>query len=656
MSRHSPLSLSPTPHTSPPREGWNQRQNRRLHKRQRRRHRAKKQQRILIVCACVLVGVVLVVVHMELSLLTQAANSAKDRAGNAGSSYGGTKQQRHEQQRKLNQQDEKRETHASYIRSHGRTPTSKSRHSDKLEGNPKVDTSREEDNEFASPLHADILTRNRNSTKDLEKKNQRSQRQQQSKPKAPQPSTKILYTEEAENQEESGYQAKLAQIQQEQQQVQQQKNHEEQSQRQQQQNNLTAAKERPEAPRGPVVPPPPPVVVHVHSVVKTEDHPELSKVVAKALNEAHSHSLPKTANFCGGKPSPVGDSGSRVAPAVIILGMEDTSTDLLWHVLSEITPAGSVSDPVGHQPLAPVKYEWLNQMDPDVEDDFWKRISTNNNHWISDTICTQQVEHEQKLLGFPWLTLGDMVTKNARATESLLALSKYPKRTVKVIRYRRNLLDMVARQAQQMLEDRQGAGGKDRQPVTTVMLDYKNLLKQLTQWNKQQSAVDKFLVDKEIPHIVVDHESLFPFNDWKDLANVTTMVGEFPVPLNVKIDFSRVPPDQRPPVQSPIEQEWAKLLQFLHITKPTALHDIFQAAHDYQQRDSVFWTQQHSITNYAAVQSKLTGTHFQAMLRNLEYKHDFYGCACNDKEANKRRLWQGWKDHKMIPQLHNPSK
>ena len=124
---------------------------------------------------------------------------------------------------------------------------------------------------------------------------------------------------------------------------------------------------------------------------------------------------------------------------------------------------------------------------------------------------------------------------------------------------------------------------------------------------------------------------------------------EFPVPLNVKIDYSRVPPDQRPPEQSPLEQEWAKLLHFLHITEPTALHDIFLSAHTYSRRDSVFWTQQHSVANYAAVQVKLTGTHFQSMLRNLEYKHDFYGCACNDKEANKNRLWQGWKDHKKQP-------
>ena len=663
-SRLSPLSLSPTPHTSPPREGWNQRQNRRLHKRKRRRHRAKTQQRILIVCACVLVGMVSVVVHVELSLLTQAADSAKRGAGMTGSIRDSgittttTKQQ--QQQRKLHQQDKKREQHESHFRSHGRTlPTSsKSQRSDKLEGGAKI--YRTEDNEFDSPHQADILTREDNYLKDTDKMNQQSQQQQHiSKSKAPQPNTNIVATEvEAEKQEKIEYQSKLVQLQQEQLQDQQQINQNEQKQRQhhhqQQQKNVTAGNERPtsEAPREPVAAPLPQVVVHVHPVVKTEDHPEVSKVVAKALKEAHSLSLPKTANFCGGQPSsPAGDSGSSpvvVAPAVIILGMEDTSTDLLWHVLSEITPAGSVSEPVGHQPLAPVKYEWLNQMDPDVEDNFWEKISANNNHWIGDVICNQQVDHEQKLMGFPWLTLGDMVTKNTKATNSLSTLSKYPKNTVKVIRYRRNLLDMVARQAQQMLENRQGAGGQNRQPLTAVKLDHKNLLRQLTHWNKQQSALDKFLLDKEIPYIAVDHEALFPFNDWKDLVNVTSMVAEFPVPLNVKMDFSRVPPDQRPPDQSPIEQAWAKLLEFLQFTEPTALHDIFQAAHTYQRRYSVFWTQQHFITNYAAVQKKLIGTHFQTMLRNLEYKHDFYGCACNDKEANKRRLWQGWKDHKMI--------
>jgi len=354
--------------------------------------------------------------------------------------------------------------------------------------------------------------------------------------------------------------------------------------------------------------------------------------------------------------------------------------------LSTITSLASISEPgleeeqqqsLGHR----VPIEKLNHMNPSIKNEFWTGVSRRNSgNWLKDVLCTQQLEHYQEsrnrnnkhnnnrtmttMLGFPWMTLGNVV-ENSKAVKAMELIASYPKESIKVVRYRRNLLDTLTRQAQQVLEDQQqqqqqqhgGVRGSttnnnniiktnNKEIVRTVVLPHKTILKELPQWQKEQEALDKYLLDTNIPHIVVDHEVLFPFNDWKELINVTELVEEFPMPLNVHIDYTRVPPDQRPPDPSPMEQEWGKLLQYLHLTRPPiALHDLFVASNSYERKNDVFWTQQQSITNYASVQAKLTGTRYQSLLRNLVYKHDFYGCACNDKEANKVKLWRGWKDH-----------
>eukprot|EP00797_Seminavis_robusta_P008887 Sro1633_g287320.2 (409) ;mRNA; f:3682-4908 len=391
------------------------------------------------------------------------------------------------------------------------------------------------------------------------------------------------------------------------------------------------------------------------------DSPEVAKAVAGALGKIFKQDSPKTANFCSPNKPKV-DNELPVAPAVIVMGMEDTSTDLLWHVLERIAPPNSIAvDPENRQPDHIPKYQFLNHMDPAKEEEFWDHLKRNNHgHWVQSSLCSQQLPENRdegkasNLLGFPWLTI---VTKETGKTteskikDSLDVLDTWPQHSIRVIRYRRNYLDMVIRMEQYLKSVLEGkeedkAGG----PMARVTLDKDKLLHQLQKWKEREDAIDKMLVDEKIPHILVHHATIFPFTEWNDLENVAKAVESYQVPLNIAIDYANVPADEQPPEPtSAMEKEWNRILNFIqpNARVPVSLYDIFHAADSFLRKDQVFWSQQNQIINYDQVEHTLGGTEFQMLLRKKVYKPDYYGCCNDDKDAGKK-LFKGWKKASAI--------
>ena len=568
---------------------WNQRQQRQRRKRNAGGFRTKKQQRILFGFVAAMVGLILIVVHVELSLLHRATTPGTTASleGNSrslvvepGSSNNNNNNNNGRTSHKM--VHEKMEPTTRKIpKEKDKRPEDNIIRSEPEEGQKRAHVERREEESKLTAAEAEAEER-----RDAHKKGSKRTEAEEVKNEA-----KDTLSGGGTNNEDNAAA----------------------EQQQQKRTQFTVTKE------------------------DEEDHSDLKALIERTEQSLHNSPLPMTADFC--EPSIELPSAPTVAPAVVILGMEDTSTNLLWYVLSKAVADGQVAKPNNPHAVTQLKYNALGQMDPMKEEEFWESLPlTDKGAWVKEALCSQQSE-DAHMLGFPWLTLGDM-SKNGQSIETLKAIAKLPKDSVKVVRYRRNILDMISRQEQHL------TALKENQASHSVTLDKKTLLKSLTHWNARQKAVDKFLEEAQIPHIVVDHEKLFPFNDWKDLVNVTNVVQKFQVPLNVKIDFSRIAPDERPPEPSEMETEWTKVLDYLNIKQPTTLFDIFYSAYNFPQKGIVFWRQQQSLANYAAVQQILTGTHFQALLRNLEYHHDFYGCACNDKEAARARMWKAFKKHK----------
>ena len=112
-------------------------------------------------------------------------------------------------------------------------------------------------------------------------------------------------------------------------------------------------------------------------------------------------------------------------------------------------------------------------MDPSRGENFFKHMPTHSvGTWIHESLCLQQghahVFKKPTVLGFPWLSLGELYN-NEKALKGLREIKKLPKDSVKVIRYRRNILDMISRQEKHLIEL------KEKQATGAVTLDHKKL-------------------------------------------------------------------------------------------------------------------------------------------------------------------------------------
>lgn len=349
-----------------------------------------------------------------------------------------------------------------------------------------------------------------------------------------------------------------------------------------------------------------------------------ARIAAPLSENEHGQPIFRFCDFmrksAGSFASDVASNHGYVNPAVLVLGMEDLTTDLVWHVLAQILYPNRLTTPKRTEHLThlatAIDYPLLDKPSVDYQAGFWRKVSDKSKgKWMVHVFCQQQ-EHDLAM-GFPWLTTpGDMITKNHKAQDSLDLIKTMPKGSVKVVRVKRNPLDAVIREAQRTFQARANTQPHDNvhdhthahslKELTKVSLDHKHIFVQLHDLQAEQKAVDDFLVDHKIPHLTVDFESLFPFGQWNELVQLAQEVQDGGDYLNTN--------HHRDYAASPLEVAWRDILKFLNVAKPLTMFDILQASLR-THKVNTFWLQKEAVQNWPYIDQALQGTHYQDSLR-----------------------------------------
>jgi len=322
-------------------------------------------------------------------------------------------------------------------------------------------------------------------------------------------------------------------------------------------------------------------------------------------------------NFCNVR-RPEDDSDIGYAhPAVIVLGVEDTSSNLVWHVLQQLFyPDQKKRVHKESSSAVTLDYDALGNPDDNVQNRFWNNISVKSHgKWIPRVFCQQQEEHLPT--GFTWLSSPDYISENAKAQETLQLIKEaLPAGSVKIIRLKRNYLDVLIRHEQV-------AAGKMRDPK--VKLDHHKVLSGLIHLQKQQLTIDTFLANNEIPVLELDFEALFPFDHWTHMVKAAQATQDIPDILNERPTNSLLGELQEEIEEvfsggsplSQLESSWRNLLNYVGITQPTTLFHVFQLAMRTHDTHS-FWIQEDAIENFAKIKRTLSATQYESSWRHQE--------------------------------------
>ena len=314
-------------------------------------------------------------------------------------------------------------------------------------------------------------------------------------------------------------------------------------------------------------------------------------------------------NFCEEAPSLDAEHGYS-NPALVVLGMEDTSAELLWQVAQQILyPNHKTHRAQELTDLASaVNFGELGKPELVYHNNFWKKVPDNSHgKWIPDVFCQQQ-EHDL-LPGFTWLSSPNYISNNEKAQETLqLIKNDMPSQSVKIVRIRRNYLDVLIRHAQVVSTGTQDAA---------VILDHKKVLAKLRKLQNEQDAVDTYLKENDIPYLEVAFEALFPFDHWTDMVQVAQTTRK--TQNNILEGPSLLWPSS-----TELESAWREVLQFLGVTQPITMFNVLQKVMQTHKVHS-FWIQKDAVSNYAHLAQTLLSTHFGSTLRRQELNLEDWG-------------------------------
>jgi preprotein translocase subunit SecG len=327
--------------------------------------------------------------------------------------------------------------------------------------------------------------------------------------------------------------------------------------------------------------------------------PEQSEEVFKKAVEPEVP-LKLGTNFCEvGKRAGQLYSTADPNPAVIVLGMEDTSTDLVWSVLSSLMRPTKANTP--RKLATKIDYQALSHLDEKKQKIFWNKVSAQSHgRWLPQALCQQQ-QHAVPI-GFPWVVENDNLF-SSMTKDALQQVKAFPEGSVHIIRVRRNYLDTFARKGQ--LDHFKSYAGE------RFSLDTHKLLSKLRRIQLDQEGIDRWLNQNKIPHTIMDFEDLFPFDNWKDMVQAGLEARQAPSPLNG---------EGRSMLSTTMERVWADLLDTLKVEHRLTMSDVLRVA---LQTSSVhtFWNQEETLQNFNYIKTILKGTKFHEALR-APIRHD----------------------------------
>jgi len=153
------------------------------------------------------------------------------------------------------------------------------------------------------------------------------------------------------------------------------------------------------------------------------------------------------------------------------------------------------------------------------ENFFQKNSGADNDRWLLRYLCSKQLTYpEAAVVGFKWKPFDTIFSPSAQAAFRRMASLKRPE--IKVVRSRRNLLDVVISKHKHSIFDSKIAAAhcrkgdskcieKGRKASTGLELPTETLLDTLQEYETLENKVDELLMKMKIPHVQVTYERLY---------------------------------------------------------------------------------------------------------------------------------------------------
>ena len=161
-----------------------------------------------------------------------------------------------------------------------------------------------------------------------------------------------------------------------------------------------------------------------------------------------------------------------------------------------------------------------------------------NGNWILEYLCSQQNDFKDKggIIGFKWKPFDGNFSDGA--IDGLRMIAKHTDPPIKVVRMRRNCLDVIL----SLEKHKSIPPGKaahctpgDTECITLhkkigagMHLKTNNLLDLLEQLTKEEDNVDKKLEELKVPHVKVSYEDLYFSDDAEEWMKIFRFIGRGP--------------------------------------------------------------------------------------------------------------------------------
>jgi len=174
--------------------------------------------------------------------------------------------------------------------------------------------------------------------------------------------------------------------------------------------------------------------------------------------------------------------------------------------------------------------------DPIKSSRFFSHIQNDGGLWVTDNLCKKQHQYPKAgLVGFKWKPWKSIYSPSALDGLNFIAQSQNP--TIKVVRLRRNLLDVYL----SILKHRQKGKvhghctmgdakcfRQHKQAGTNMTVPVDDALEYLEFMTKQENDVDALLDNMNVPHIHVTYDALYHEDTADEWMKIFSFLGVGP--------------------------------------------------------------------------------------------------------------------------------
>lgn len=245
--------------------------------------------------------------------------------------------------------------------------------------------------------------------------------------------------------------------------------------------------------------------------------------------------------------------------------------------------SGSTFQIIGNLTGLETKAEEYTGSDPIKSTRFFNRIHNDGGLWVTENLCKKQQHYPNAgLVGFKWKPWRSIFSQPALDGLNFIANSQNP--TIKIVRLRRNLLDVylsgIKHRHNARVQAHCAAGDEDcfekhRLAGSNLTIDVNDAIAYLDTMTTEEDDVDKLLDSMNVPHLHVTYERLY--------------------------------------LKEHSEEEWMKIFRFLGVGPSEGL--TFQQIHHAMGMESTSNAHHRdSVRNFDELKEALLGTKYEDLL------------------------------------------